>query len=588
MKNWILLRKAADYESLSKELDIDPVAVRIMVNRGITDVEEMKRFLDTDISESFSYKGLPNIEEAINKIKEAKEKNLRCRIVGDYDADGVCATTILYKGLSLFGLDCDFVIPNRLIDGYGINESIVKKAYDDGIGFIITCDNGISAKDAIDLAKDLGLEVVVTDHHTVTESEVPTKVKELVNPKMSINAYPFSDICGAQVAFKVLTALFDGASKFEPLKEELLEFAAIACVTDVMPLEKENRNLVKWVLKRLKNAKNPGLNRLCEKCEVSTKAYAVNVSDIGFRIGPCINAAGRIEVADDCVKLFLCKDDKEIDSLCDKLIAQNNARKDLTEKCVREGIEYIEKNFDDKNLPDVLVLYLPNCHVAICGLVAGRIREKYYHPTLVFTDSNDLLTGSGRSIDEYNMIENIQKCAPILERFGGHKAACGLSLKKENLKELSERLNSYSKLSKDDLTEKLYIDADMPFGYVSFKVIEDLEKLEPFGVKNQTPVFAVKNLLLVKARRVGENHVFLSVRDQGGRIRDLKLWRRAEEFEEFMAPVLGGDLNSILYDPTGNSLAAKNIFLTVSYYPSVNTYKNNTGIDFTLKDFKFS
>ena len=588
MKKWILLRKAADYDSLSKELNIDPVAVRIMVNRGLTDAEDMKKFLSTDISDCFSYKGLPNLEEAINKIKEAKSKNLKCRIVGDYDADGVCATTILYKGLTLYGLDCDFVIPNRLIDGYGINESIVKKAKEDGIGFIITCDNGISAGDAIDLAYDLGIEVVVTDHHTITESEVPTKVKELVNPKMSSNAYPFTDICGAQVAYKVLTALFEGREEFLSIKDELLEFAAIACVTDVMPLSGENRNLVKWVLARLKNAKNRGLNRLCEKCEVSTKAYAVNVSDIGFRIGPCINAAGRIEVADDCVKLFLCEDDKEIDLLCDKLIAQNNERKDLTEKCVREGIDYIEKNYDENNLPDVLVLYLPSCHVAICGLVAGRIREKYYHPTLVFTDSNGVLTGSGRSIDEYNMIENIQKCADILERFGGHKAACGLSLKKENLEELSKRLNSYSKLTEDDLCEKLYIDADMPFGYVSFKVIEDLEKLEPFGVKNQTPVFAVKNLLLVKAKRVGENHVFLSVRDQGGRVRDLKLWRRADEFEEFMKDAIGDDLNSILYDSTGSLLTSKNILLTVSYYPSVNTYKNNTGIDFTLKDFKFS
>ncbi len=586
MKNWILVRKSADYEYLSKELNIDPVAVRIMVNRGITELEDMKRFLDTDISDCFSYEGLPNIKEAVLKIKEAADKKLKCRIVGDYDADGVCSVTILYKGLSLYGLDCDFVIPNRLLDGYGINENIVRKAKDDGIGFIITCDNGISARDAIDLADELGIVTVVTDHHTITESEVPTKVKELVNPKMSINEYPFSDICGAQVALKVLSALFKERHEFDNIKYELLEFAAIACVTDVMPLCGENRNLVKWVLKRLNNAANPGLNKLCEKCEIANKSYAINVSDIGFRIGPCINAAGRIEVADDCVKLFLSESDEERCGLCDKLISQNNERKDLTEKCVREGIDHIEKNYPDGKLPDVLVLYLPNCHVAICGLVAGRIREKYYHPTLVFTDSNSEVTGSGRSIEEYNMIENIQKCSDLMSKFGGHKAACGLSLKKDNLKELSDRLNAMSELTEDDLTEKLYIDADMPFGYVSFRVIEDLEKLEPFGVKNQTPVFAVKNLLLVKAKRVGENHLFLSVKDAGGRIRDLKLWRRADEFEEFISERLGTDSNRILYDES--LLTSKNILLTVSYYPSVNTFRNNTSIDFTVRDFKFS
>lgn len=588
MKNWILLRKAADYDKLSKELNIDPVAVRIMVNRGITEIEDMKKFLDTDISDCFSHKGLPNINEAVAKIKEAKERNLRCRIVGDYDADGVCATTILLKGLTLFGLSCDFVIPNRLLDGYGINESIVRKAHEDGIGFLITCDNGISAKTAIDLAYDLGIETVVTDHHTVTDSEVPVKVKELVNPKMSTNEYPFADICGAQVAYKVLCALFEGNAVFEPIKEELLEFAAIACVTDVMPLAGENRNLVKWVLKRLKNAKNPGLNKLCEKCEISAKAFDVNVTDIGFRIGPCINAAGRIEVADDCVSLFISGSEEERESLCDKLIKQNNERKELTEKCVREGISYIENNFADGLLPNVLVLYLPNCHVAICGLVAGRIREKYYHPTIVFTDSNAELTGSGRSIDEYNMIENIQKCADLLSKFGGHKAACGLSLKKENLEELNRRLNSYSNLTKEDLTEKLYIDADMPFGYVSFKVIEDLGKLEPFGLGNSSPVFAQKNLLLLKARRVGENHIFLSVRDSSGRVRDLKLWRKADEFEDFISGAIGEDSSKILYEGYEGELASKNILLTVSYYPSVNTYKNNTFMDFTVRDYKFS
>ena len=587
MKNWILLRKSADYAGLSKELNIDPVAVRIMVNRGLTDLEDMKKFLSSDISESFSYKGLPNIEKAVEKIKEAKEKNLKTLIVGDYDADGVCASVILMKGLKLFGLDCDYVIPNRVSDGYGINENIVKKAHSEGVGFIITCDNGISAKDSIDLAVSLGIEVVVTDHHTVTESEVPTKTDIIVNPKLSINEYPFPDICGAQVAFKVLSALFDTDTKFDTIKEELLEFAAIACVTDVMPLTDENRNLVKWVLIRLKNAANPGLNKLVEKCELSGKDRLV-ATDIGFRIGPCINASGRIEVADVSVNLFLSEDETKREELADKLLSLNAERKDLTEKCVNNGIEKIKEMYAEGGMPDVIVLYLPECHVSICGLVAGRIRENYYHPAIVFTDSNDVLTGSGRSIDEYNMIEGIQKCADILDKFGGHKAACGLSLKKDKLPELIERLNRDSNLTKEDLTEKLYIDADMPFGYVTENLINDLFKLEPFGTKNPAPVFALKDLQLIKGRRIGENHIFLTVKDSKGNIKELKLWRKADEFEEFLLGEKGEGIIEKLYDYTGASLINENIFLTVSYYPGINVYKDRRSIEFTIRDYKFS
>ena len=587
MKNWILLRKSADYAGLSKELNIDPVAVRIMVNRGLTDVEDMKRFLSSDISKSFSYKGLPNLEKAVAKIKEAKEKNLKTLIVGDYDADGVCASVILMKGLKLFGLDCDYVIPNRVSDGYGINENIVKNAHSDGFGFIITCDNGISARASIDLAVDLGLEVVVTDHHTVTESEVPTRTEVIVNPKLSTNAYPFEDICGAQVAFKVLSALFDTDTKFDTIKEELLEFAAIACVTDVMPLTDENRNLVKWALIRLKNAANPGLNKLVEKCELSGKDRLV-ATDIGFRIGPCINASGRIEVADISVNLFLSDNEAKREELADKLLLLNAERKELTEKCVNNGIDKIKEMYAEGGVPDVIVLYLPECHVSICGLVAGRIRENYYHPAIVFTDSNDVLTGSGRSIDEYNMIEGIQKCADILDKFGGHIAACGLSLKKDKLPELIERLNRDSNLTKEDLTEKLYIDADMPFGYVTENLIADLFKLEPFGMNNPAPVFALKDLQLIKGRRIGENHIFLTVKDSKGNIKELKLWRKADEFEEFLLEEKGEGIIEKLYDYQGVSLLGENIFLTVSYYPGINVYKDRRSIEFTVRDYKFS
>ncbi|MBP5530205.1 MAG: single-stranded-DNA-specific exonuclease RecJ [Lachnospiraceae bacterium] len=587
MKNWILLRKSADYAGLSKELNIDPVAVRVMVNRGLTDIEDMKKFLSSDISESFSHKGLPNIDKAVSKIKEAKEKNLKTLIVGDYDADGVCASVILMKGLKLFGLDCDYIIPNRISDGYGINENIVTNAHTNGVGFIITCDNGISARDSIDLAVSLGMEVVVTDHHTVTKSEVPTKADIIVNPKLKGNEYPMEDICGAQVAFKVLSALFDNDPVFDTIKDEILEFAAIACVTDVMPLTWENRNLVKWALLRLKNALNPGLRKLVEKCELGAKERLV-ASDIGFRIGPCINASGRIEVADISVNLFLSRDESKREELADRLLSLNAERKELTEKCVNDGIAKIKELYSEDEIPDIIVLYLPECHVSICGLVAGRIKENYYHPAIVFTDSANGLTGSGRSIDEYNMIEGIQKCADILGKFGGHKAACGLSLSRENLPELIERLNNDSALTKEDLTEKLYIDADMPFGYVTENLINDLYKLEPFGTKNPTPVFALKDLQLIKGRRIGENHIFLTVKDKNGKLYELKLWRKADEFEEFLLREKGEGIIEELYDTNGTALLGENILLTVSYYPGINVYRDRRNIDFTVKDYKLS
>lgn len=590
MKNWILLRKSADYKSISEELNIDPVAVRIMVNRGITDIDEMREFLSEDITRCFEYKGLPYIDEAVKLIKEAASENLKCRIVGDYDADGVCATVILMKGLKLYGLDCDFTIPDRLIDGYGINQNIVTKAIEDKVGFIITCDNGISAGNTIDMAIENGIKVVVTDHHTITESELPAKCNVLVNPKLECNTYPFREICGAQVAYKVLSALFEGDSRFDAIKDELLEFAAIATVTDVMPLLGENRKLVKWLLKRLKNPINPGLRLLAEKCDITSKATDAVCSDIGFRIGPCINAAGRIDVAGIAVNLFLCENEEDRNSTADTLVSLNNDRKELTDKCVEMGSEELIKRFPDGNLPDVIILYLPECHVSICGLVAGRIREKFYHPTLVFTDSGDGITGSGRSIDEYNLIENIQKCADILTKFGGHKAACGLSLDKNNLKELEDRLNSSTGLSKDDLTEKIKIDANMPFGYVSYDLIRDLSKLEPFGTGNPTPVFALRDLLLVKIRPFGNDssHLFINVRDGSNSLITLKLFRRAAEFEQMIRDEFDDSVCDLIKSDNSSAVINQNIRITVSYYPSVNTYKGNTSIDFTVKDFKLT
>lgn len=588
MKQWILTKNSADYESFARELDIDKVAVKCMMNRGVDTLEKMQNFLSDNIEDSFRYDGLPEISEAVSIIRSAKDKNIKCRVIGDYDADGVCSTTILVKGLRLFGLETDYAIPNRITDGYGINEGIVNKAKDDGIALIVTCDNGISAKEAIDKAKSYGMSVVVTDHHTVTKEVFPDSADACVNPRMESNKYPFSDICGAACAFKLLCALFEGDDRFDTIKYELLEFAAIATVTDVMPLSGENRKLVKWVLKRLAKPENKGLYNLSKETKVAEKNGNITCSDIGFQIGPCINATGRIDVADRAVDLFLNEDEKVIEEITKELITLNEERKELTDKCVKFGDECVEKMLSEKEgLDDVLVLYLPECHVSICGLVAGRIKDKYYRPTLVFTDSEIGLTGSGRSIEEYDIIEEVRKCSNLLIKFGGHKAACGASLTKDNLEELRQRLNDNSRMTEEDMIQKLRIDADMPFGYVSERVVEDLSRLEPFGTGNPTPVFALKNLRILYGRKIGEekNHLILSVIDSSKELRSLKLWRRAEEFDEAFKNEFGEEALEQLYERDG--LKGNPVYMTVSYYPGINVYRDRRNIEFTIKDYKF-
>ena len=600
MKQWILLRRSADYKTISETLGVDPVVVRIMVNRGFDTLEKMRDYLADGIEDSFSYEGLPDLDKAIDTITFAKENNLKCRIVGDYDADGVCSTAILLKGLKRFGLDCDYKIPNRITDGYGINESIVDKAIEDGIGIIVTCDNGISARTAIDKAEENNILVVVTDHHTITESEVPTKAHALVNPKRDVNKYPFPDICGAQVSFKFLCALYDAKATGEKsIKDtstdellngfwgELLELASIATVTDVMPLIGENRRLVKWIIKRLASVHNKGLNKICKSMGISEKGDNISAADISFGIGPCINAAGRIDVADYALSLLISEDDKELGHICDKLIEFNTERKGLTDKAINDAVSVVEEKYADSKIPDILLVNLPECHVSICGLVASKVRDRFYRPTFIFTTVNDgMLTGSGRSTDEYNMIEGIQKCADLLEKFGGHSAACGLSLKEDNLDALSDRLNEESNLTEDELIEKLKIDADMPLSYVRVETIKDIKKCEPFGKSNNKPVFAVKDMLLVRADRKGDtlSHVFLSVKDTKGYIYTIKYWGGTEVLTNLINEKYAYTPDDI-YDKDIMNL---DIRLGISYYPEINTFRNNERVEYRALDIKLS
>ena len=586
MKNWILVRPKADCTEASKELNIDPVCVRIMNNRGLDTVQKMRRFLETDISDCDNFDGMPNMEQASNCIEEALQNKVKTRIIGDYDADGVCATVILVKGLRILGLDVDFAIPNRMLDGYGLNRSIVDKAYEDNIGLIVTCDNGISARDAVDYASELGMKTVVTDHHTVTESEMPTKADALVNPKMPQSSYANEDICGALVAYKLLSYVLK-KEDFSRIKDELLEFVAIATVTDVMPLIKENRDVVRWGLQRIDNPVNSGLKTLVRSLGINKNDKQHGTSVFGFAIGPCINATGRIDIADRAVNLFLSENEEERRSIAEELIKINEERKILTKECVEKGISIIENN--SELLKDaIVVLYIPECHVSICGLVAGKIKDKYYRPTFVFTDSKEGLTGSGRSVDEFDMIDGVVACKELLTKFGGHKKACGLSMKKENLLLFREKINKEAGVTVDSLIETIRIDANMPFGYVTERLTEDLNRLEPFGKENETPVFALKDLVIVNARRVGETgmHLFLYIRDNKGTIRMLKLWREADNFDAFLLNNTSKDIVERMY--TDEGIEKDNVKITVSYFPSINEFNGKRRVEYKMIDYKMS
>ena len=535
MERWVLLRKGADFEEIGKKYQISPRLACLIRNRDVIGEEAVDRYLNGTISDLYDGMLMKDMDKAIDILKEKILEDKKIRVIGDYDIDGVNATYILLEGLERLGADVDSDIPDRISDGYGLNRHLVERAYEAGVDTLITCDNGIAAADEIAYGKEMGMTVIVTDHHEVPFDEHDGEKRyrippadAVMDPKQPNCLYPFKGLCGAAVAYKLMEALWESMGKDSADLDDLIENVAIATIGDVMDLEDENRIFVKEGLQMLRRTKNPGLKALIECTGIDKNS--LNSYHIGFVLGPCINASGRLDTAKRALELLRAGTQKEADILAGDLKALNDSRKDMTEEAVKQAEEQVETTTISKD--KVLVVYLPDCHESLAGIVAGRIRENYYKPVFVLTDAEEGVKGSGRSIDGYHMYEELNKCKEFLTKFGGHRLAAGLSLPKENVGKFREMLNKNCTLTEEEMKEKVTIDMEMPFGCVTEGLVKELELLEPFGKGNTKPVFAARDVTLLGARILGKNRnvLKLQVQDVNGCRIEAMLFHHADDF----------------------------------------------------------
>ena len=575
---WMVQTKRADFNGLAERLGVSPVSVRIMRNRGLETEEEMRKYLYGTLDELYDGSLMKDMGKAVKILTEKFKAGKKIRIIGDYDIDGVCATYLLLTGLrraagnvnteDQSGMLIDYEIPDRIKDGYGINESIIRQAAADGVDTIITCDNGISAWKEIALAKEFGMTVIVTDHHEVPVDEngnqnVPM-ADAVVNPKQADDTYPFPEICGAVVAYKLIRELYRAAGIPEREWKELLEFAAIATVGDVMKLKDENRIIVKFGLRRMAVTKNLGLRKLAEKCGLDITA--LSAYHIGFVIGPCLNAGGRLQTAKLALRLLMSQDEAEADRMAEELKALNDLRKDMTKQGEDEAIQQVEKLYaDDK----VLVVYLPECHESLAGIIAGRVRERFNKPAIVLTRGEEMVKGSGRSIEQYHMYQGLVKVADLLPKFGGHPMAAGLSIEEKDIEEFRRRLNADAELTEEDFIPKVWIDVPMPLEYVSEGLVEELKQLEPYGQGNEKPLFAQKNLYIRNMRVLGKtkNLVKMNLVTENGLAMDGLLFVNGDQFLE--------EIENKKY-------------INVIYYPDINEYNGFKTLQIVIKNYLFN
>ncbi len=564
-EKWMLQTKRADFEEMARCHHITPVTARIIRNRDVMGQEAVEKYLNGGLKDLYSPHLLKDMDRTVAILREKKEQLKPIRIVGDYDIDGVCSTYLLYQALSQVGAVVDYEIPDRLKDGYGINESIIRAAAADGIDTILTCDNGIAAVEQIKLAKELGLTVLITDHHDIMKEngrEILPPADAVVNPKQEECQYPFPDICGGMVAYKLVQALYEAFHV--PMEKwlEMVEFAAIATVGDVMKLQDENRIIVKEGLNRIGKTKSLGLLKLIERNDLDKDQ--ISAYQIGFVIGPCLNAGGRLQTAKLALSLLLSREEEEADQMALELKALNDQRKDMTKQGTSEAVEQVEALYrEDK----VLVVYLPECHESLAGIIAGRLREYFQKPAFVLTDGEESVKGSGRSIETYHMFDALVEVKELLLKFGGHPMAAGLSLPKENVDKFRKCLNEQARLTYEDFIRKVWIDVPMPLEYINEPLIEELELLEPFGQGNEKPLFAQKGLNIRSVRVLGKNRnaVKFSLATDKGTPMDAMMFADGDSFLEEL----------------GDSRV-----LDVIYYPAVNEYNGNKNLQIVIRNYK--
>ena len=569
MEKWMVYNKKADFQKIGSEFGIDPVIARLIRNRDIQDMKEIRSYLYGTLAEIPSPWKMKDMERAVQILQKKITQKKKIRIIGDYDIDGVTATCILLKGLKRLNANVDTYIPDRVKDGYGMHEQLIDKALEDGIDTILTCDNGIAAAAEIEYAKKEGLTVIVTDHHDIpfrdTEDGriwIIPKADAVVNPKQNDCLYPNKNICGAVVAWKLIWTLYERLGIDSDEIWDFLELAAIATVGDVMDLQGENRIIVKEGLKKLSSTSFEGLKALI--CVNNLEGAEITAYHVGFVIGPCINASGRLDTAARSLELLLADNMEDAMKLADDLYDLNQSRKAMTEQGKEQAIQSIEENNLGKDR--VLVVYLPDCHESLAGIIAGRIREAYNKPVFVLTKGADGVKGSGRSIEAYSMYEELVKCSDLLTQFGGHPMAAGLSMEEKNVELFRRRLNDNCTLTEQDLIPKIMIDVPMPISYLSKKLTEQLKVLEPFGKGNSKPLFAQKNLRAVGIRVFGRNRnvAKMLLIDENGIKMDAVYFGEAQEFVDFVQA----------HDT-----------ISVTYYPEINVFQGRENLQVIIKNY---
>lgn len=580
---WKLKNKKVDIDLMSKKYNTSPFLCRLMANRDILDDKTIKSYINPVYSNLNNANDMKDIEKACTLLKEKINLRKNIRIVGDYDVDGVISVFILYKALKRCGANIDYEIPDRINDGYGINKNIIKKAYDERIDTIITCDNGIAAISEIEYAKSLGITVIVTDHHDVAFSEengsrnsILPSADCILNPKQEDCNYTFKKICGAGVAFKLIDVLYESFKIEKEEVYEFIEFVAIATVCDVVDLVDENRIFVKNGLEMITNTNNIGLRELKKANDLADKE--ITAYHLGFIIGPCINASGRLDSAKKGLELLLCEDINKAEILAKEIVDLNEERKEMT----AEGLERAIKIIESSSIKDdtILVVYIHDIHESLAGIIAGRVKEKYNKPTIILTKSEEGVKGSCRSIEEYNIFEGLLSCKDILDKFGGHPMAAGLSLQEDKVEILRKRLNDTCNLTKEDLIKKVSIDMSLPLESINIPLIDELKKLEPFGKGNSKPIFGVKNARIKKAMLMGKNKNVLKLKiltNQNIYI-DAMIFNNVEEFEEKIIKKYGQDELDNLYNKNQN-----NLFMDFLFYPSVNEWNQNKYIQIIVE-----
>ncbi|WP_297712795.1 single-stranded-DNA-specific exonuclease RecJ [Clostridium sp.] len=572
---------------LAQDLCVSEVVAKLLVNRGIYNLDIAKEFLDGNISDFNNPKEMLGMTGAVELMKSSIIAGEKILIVGDYDVDGVISTYVLYTAIKKCGGNVSFHIPDRIKEGYGINESIIRKASEDNVDIIITCDNGIAAIDQVKLAKELGLKVIITDHHDVPFIDKNGERKYIVpnadfvlNPKQEECEYKFDKICGATVAYKFVECLYE---EFNVSKEELydlLQYVAIATVCDVVDLSSENRIIVKEGLKRINSTNNIGLKALFK--ETGLEERAITVYTLGFVIGPSINASGRLEQAEWALKMLLSDNEIEAKELAEKLNDLNKERQDLTKEGLEQAIEIIEKNNMTKD--KVLVVYLEDVHESIAGIIAGRVREKYNLPTIILTKAHDGAKGSGRSIEEYNMFEELLKCKDLLGKFGGHPMAAGMSIPNENIDEFRSRLNNVTTLTDEDIIPKVSIDMGLLLSEINYELIDQISLLEPYGKANPKPTFGMKKLKVVEAKILGKNRNVLKLKLSDGRLYIEGIYfGDIDSFENSIKDELG----EIEYNKVFNGLS-NNLYLDIICMPEINEFNGNKKVQLVISNYRVS